>query len=47
MPLIRVGVVALALATALIHIYLAVPLTLVPFYLNGLGYIALATAVSA
>ena len=42
---IRVAIVGLALATAVIHIYLAVPLTLVPFYLNGLGYVALATAL--
>ena len=41
----RVAIVALALATALIHIYLAIPLTLVPFYLNGLGYAALAIAL--
>lgn len=39
------GIIALALATAIIHIVLAVPLTLVGFYLNGLGYIALVTAL--
>lgn len=39
------GIIALALATAIIHIVLAVPLTLIGFYLNGLGYIALVTAL--
>jgi len=42
---LRLGIVGLTLATALIHIVLAVPLTIVPFYLNGLGYIALLTAL--
>lgn len=40
----RYGIIALALATAIIHIVLAVPLTLIGFYLNGLGYIVLVTA---
>jgi hypothetical protein len=40
----RVAIVVLALSTALIHVYLALPLTIVPFYLNGLGYVALVTA---
>ncbi len=43
--IIRIGIVALALATAVIHIVLAIPLTMIPFYLNGLGYIGLATAL--
>ncbi len=38
---VRLGIVALAFATAIIHIVLAIPLTMVGFYLNGLGYIAL------
>jgi hypothetical protein len=42
---VRPAIVALAVATALIHILLAIPLTMVGFYLNGLGYIALATAL--
>ncbi len=36
---VRLAIVALAVATALIHIVLAIPLTLVEFYLNGLGYV--------
>ncbi|MCC6175278.1 MAG: hypothetical protein IT305_08260 [Chloroflexi bacterium] len=43
---VRGGIVALALATAIIHIVLAIPLTLVGFYLNGLGYIALVGALT-
>jgi hypothetical protein len=42
---LRLGIVGLALATALIHIVLAIPLTIVEFYLNGLGYIALVAAL--
>jgi len=42
---VRLGIVGLALTTAIIHIVLAVPLTLVGFYLNGLGYIVLAAAL--
>ncbi len=38
---VQVGWFALALATALIHAYLAIPLTIVPFYLNGVGYVVL------
>jgi hypothetical protein len=41
---LRLGIVGLTLATALIHLVLAIPLTIVPFYLNALGYIALLTA---
>lgn len=44
-PAVRLGIVGLALATAVIHIILAIPLTMVPFYLNGLGYIGLATVL--
>jgi hypothetical protein len=42
---IQYGIIALAIATALIHIYLAIPMTLVMFYLNGLGYLALVAAL--
>jgi hypothetical protein len=42
---LRIGIVALALATAIIHIVLAIPLTLIGFYLNGLGYIGLTAAL--
>jgi hypothetical protein len=42
---LRLGILALALATALIHIVLAIPSNLMMFYLNGLGYIALAAAL--
>lgn len=34
---LHVGIVVLALVTAVIHIVLAVPLTLIGFYLNGPG----------
>lgn len=43
----RLGIIALALATALIHWYLAIPETLIPFYLNGLGYLVLVAALYA
>jgi hypothetical protein len=42
---LRIGIVVLALATAIIHIVLAIPLTLIGFYLNGLGYIGLTAAL--
>ena len=42
---LRGGIVVLALATAIIHIMLAIPLTLIGFYLNGLGYAGLAAAL--
>lgn len=41
----QVAIVVLALATALIHIWLAIPETMVAFYLNGAGYIALVIAL--
>jgi hypothetical protein len=43
--MLRVAIIALALATAAIHIVLATGEGLVPFYLNGAGYIALVTAL--
>lgn len=45
MMAIRLGIVALTLATAAIHLVLAVPQTLIGFYLNAAGYVALATAL--
>ena len=42
---VRSGIIALASATALIHIALAIPLTMVGFYLNGLGYLTLVAAL--
>jgi hypothetical protein len=42
---LRGAIGVLALATAIIHIVLAIPLTLIGFYLNGLGYISLAVAL--
>ena len=42
---VRLGIVALASATALIHIVLAIPLTMVGFYLNGLGSLTLVAAL--
>jgi hypothetical protein len=41
---VQIGILVLALATALIHIYLAIPETLIMFYLNGAGYLALTAA---
>jgi hypothetical protein len=38
---LRGAIVVLALATAIIHIVLAIPLSVIGFYLNGLGYIGL------
>ena len=43
--IVQAVVVMLTLATALIHIWLAVPQTMVAFYLNGAGYIALLIAL--
>ena len=45
MMAVRLGIVALALATAAIDILLAVPLAMVSFYLNGAGYVALLGAL--
>jgi len=44
---LRIGIIVLALATALIHIGLATgdPTGLFPFFLNGLGYITLTAAL--
>ncbi|MCI0518903.1 MAG: hypothetical protein L0Z70_01435 [Chloroflexi bacterium] len=42
---VQLGVVLLAAATAVIHIVIAIPDTMVMFYLNGLGYLALAAAL--
>ncbi|MBA2447569.1 MAG: hypothetical protein H0V51_06035 [Chloroflexi bacterium] len=35
----RIGIIVLALATAIIHVVLAIPETIVPFFLNALGYL--------
>ncbi|GDX67143.1 hypothetical protein LBMAG37_02970 [Anaerolineae bacterium] len=43
--MVQVAIVVLALATALVHIWLAIPDTMVAFYLNGAGYIALLIAL--
>lgn len=45
MMAVRLGIVALALATAAIHAVLAIPLSMVGFYLNGAGYVALVAAL--
>ena len=42
---VQIGILLLALATAGIHIFLAIPANLVMFYLNGIGYIVLALAL--
>ena len=41
---LQIGIIVLGLATAVIHIMLAVPGGLIAFYLNGLGYIGLVGA---
>ena len=41
----RIGIIVLALATAIIHVVLAIPETIVPFFLNALGYLVLVTAL--
>jgi Na+/alanine symporter len=42
---VQIGILLLALATAVIHIALAIPANLTMFYLNGIGYIVLALAL--
>jgi hypothetical protein len=42
---VQIGIILLAVATALIHIALAIPQTLVMFYMNGAGYLALTAAL--
>jgi hypothetical protein len=42
---LRVGIIALTIATALIHFALAIPEGIVPFYLNALGYLGLVAAL--
>lgn len=42
---LQITIILLAVATALIHIVLAIPESLVMFYLNGLGYLVLVTAL--
>jgi len=41
----QVGIILLGVATAAIHISLAIPENLVMFYLNGAGYLALTAAL--
>ena len=41
-PLLRVGVITLTIGTALIHLYLGLPL----FVLNGFGYLGLLAALT-
>ena len=45
MSRLQVSIILLALSTAVIHIVLAIPTKLVIFYLNGLGYLVLVTAL--
>ena len=42
---VQIGIIALTVATAIIHILLAIPTNLIMFYLNGLGYLALVAAL--
>lgn len=44
---VQIGIIVLTLATALIHIVLAIPQRLLMFYLNGVGYVALLVALFA
>ena len=43
--LLQLIIILLTVATALIHIILAIPEGLVMFYLNGIGYLVLVTAL--
>lgn len=42
---VQIGIILLAVATALIHISLAIPQNMIMFYLNGAGYLALTAAL--
>ena len=42
---LQIGIILLAVATAVIHIVLAIPENLVMFYLNGAGYLGLTAAL--
>jgi hypothetical protein len=42
---VQIGIILLAVATALIHIVLAIPQNMIMFYLNGAGYLALTAAL--
>ena len=42
---LQIAIILLTLATAIIHIVLAIPKSLVLFYLNGIGYIVLVIAL--
>ena len=42
---LQITIILLTVATALIHIVLAIPENLVMFYLNGIGYLILVTAL--
>jgi hypothetical protein len=42
---VQIGIILLAVATALIHIALAIPQNLIMFYMNGAGYLALTAAL--
>lgn len=41
---LQMGILLLALATAIIHLVLAIPENMIMFYLNGLGYLGLTAA---
>jgi hypothetical protein len=41
----QMAIIALAVATAVIHVILAIPMNLIMFYLNAVGYIALVAAL--
>jgi hypothetical protein len=42
--ILKIAIIILTVATALIHIVLAIPATLYMFYLNGIGYLVLLAA---
>jgi len=44
-PLLKFGIIVLTAATAAIHLYLGLSSGLLPFVLNGLGYLALLAAL--
>jgi len=42
---VQIGIILLAVATALIHLILAIPENMIMFYLNAAGYLALTAAL--
>jgi hypothetical protein len=42
---LQIGIILLTVATAIIHIFIAIPETIWMFYLNGIGYLVLVAAL--